>query len=525
MAFRARRGNYIKIKNGRYYYRRAIPVFSRRDFDGKTEWVISLKGQNDTERHREAQELAARHDRQLASLEDVWESPDDGPLVPAETVEARFNFAPEDSPAEAGYLRLYRNGLTEEFTKVAITDDPARLRRAAQDGYFAMSQDEATLQYELEALRIKFEDAETDDARELTDLKAAGIAAKIDRIAASAASETVRSVLEPWRANRRQALTTWKKHDQYSREFTDLHGDLPLIEVNKRHVVQYVEHAQKMTYQGNPISPSSIAKRLDSIKALFAYAVAVDLIPSSPATGVKPPRDTRPKTSQSWKSFDKGEIQNLVSVATDIWTNRRASRNEGRKNDLITALHCLIWTAARPEEICQLRRRDIDLSRGAIVITNDDSDDGSRAKLIKNERSTREIPIHSRLLPTLEQHMRRSNSPLLFPSFEPQPSRAELDTAKTTGQAVEIKGRYARPISREWTDYLREKVVPNESRKVLYSLRHSWAAESRRIGMPENVRNAIMGHANDNQHASRYGGDADWLEEKRRHIELMDCIK
>lgn len=64
----------------------------------------------------------------------------------------------------------------------------------------------------------------------------------------------------------------------------------------------------------------------------------------------------------------------------------------------------------------------------------------------------------------------------------------------------------------------------DDPRKVLYSLRHSWSAESRRLGMPEHVRNALMGHADDNPHAGRYGGDADWLKEKRKHLDVMNCL-
>jgi len=121
------------------------------------------------------------------------------------------------------------------------------------------------------------------------------------------------------------------------------------------------------------------------------------------------------------------------------------------------------------------------------------------------------------------EHLRRNNSALLFPSFAPEPTPKELKEAESAGK-LEIKGRYARPLSREWTDNLRKQISPDEPRKVLYSLRHSWAAESRRTGMPEHVRNALMGHADDNPHAGRYGVDADWLEEKRRHVERMACI-
>jgi hypothetical protein len=42
--------------------------------------------------------------------------------------------------------------------------------------------------------------------------------------------------------------------------------------------------------------------------------------------------------------------------------------------------------------------------------------------------------------------------------------------------------------------------------------------------MPGHVRNALMGHVNENRHAEIYGGDVEWLEVKREHIERMNCI-
>jgi len=517
MTYRPRRGNYITQRRGRYYYRRMVPEPAQ-DYFGKKVIMIPLTGENDTERAREAQALAARHDDAFQA--EIWE--DEYPPTPSDTIEMRVGPS-HYADGTLAPIEHYRDGAIHVVEKISITDDPALYRKAEKEGFLPMSRREFELQTEYNRLKARFEVAKNEDQRELADLKARHIIEQMDNESRLGGADTVLSVLPAWRAHRNQALTTWKKHTQYASEFAELHGDLPLVAVTKRHIVEYVQHSQTLTYRGIPISPGSVAKRLDSIKALFAYAAGADLVQFSPATGVKAPRDTRPKTSKSWKSFEKSEIQALVAVSTDIWGSRRASRHSGRLSDLTVALQCLIWTGGRPEEICQLRRADIDLNRKAIIITNDESDDDARARMVKNDRSTREIPIHSRLLIILEEHVRRSNSPLFFPTFEPQPTRTELDAAEKSGQSVEIGGRYARPISREWTDYLREKVVPNEPRKVLYSLRHSWAAESRRTGMPEHVRNSIMGHADDNQHASRYGGDADWLETKRQHMERMRC--
>ncbi|SPJ25046.1 tyrosine-type recombinase/integrase [Palleronia abyssalis] len=520
MAFSPRRGSYIRQHRGRYYYRRAIPSKVRHLFDGKTEWAIPLEGRSSAERFTEAQAIADRHNRQIRMTQEVA-------IPDRETQDVaclRIDLAPDDLPPGAPAPvpeRFYRDGRVFDVFRYAITDDPAQRRAAEADGFYVVSVEEEKAQMEMRQRMAEFEAAESDDAREIADLKAEKVATKIDGLA-HVSGHTVTSILDPWRNNRKQAPTTWKKHTQYAREFAELHGDLALEDVTKRHVVEYVQHAAALTYQGKPLSPTSIAKRLDSIRALLGYAAEIDVIDANPATGVKAPKDSRPKTSRSWKSFEPAEVRKLVDVSSALWSKRRDKR-PGRARDLTAALQVLIWTGARPEEVCQLRRDDVDLTRGVLRITNDDSDDDARPRLTKNENSVREVPIHSRLLPLLIDHLRYHNAPLLFPSFEPEATPAELEEATRTGHPVEIKGRYARPISRAWTDELRHKVT-DDPRKVLYSLRHSWSAESRRTGMPEHVRNALLGHANDNQHAGRYGGDADWTDDKRRHLERMDCL-
>jgi integrase len=70
-------------------------------------------------------------------------------------------------------------------------------------------------------------------------------------------------------------------------------------------------------------------------------------------------------------------VRKLIEVATDVWTRRRYQTHRtqmSRMTDLITALHMLVWTGARPEEICQLRLDDVDLDRMGIVVTNETDD-------------------------------------------------------------------------------------------------------------------------------------------------------
>lgn len=515
-----RRKNYIIWKNGRAYYRRAIPAKYRPLFGGKTAWVIQLKGHGSAALEAEAAAWAHQHNQELADHDDLGE---EGLRAFIEEVKAYKEEATAEDQIPAPDPGLWLGGRVVKKRSFALYVD-GRGRTVVEVDDRPMTYQEYTARQAVAAAKGLAEVAATPEQRELAELRAYKGEREIEAATKAKDDCTLTELLPRWKAFKRQAPMTWQKHEQYVREFAALHGDLHLSEVTKRHVVEYVEHVMTLTHKGEPLSPTSISKRLDSVRALLAFAVSRSLLEHNPATGVKPPEDKRPKTSRSWKSFTPAEVAKLVDVSTDLWSNRKERLAIGRGADLMTALQCLIWTGARPEEICQLRREDIDLRRRCIRITNDETDDEARARVTKNDHSIREVPIHPRLQPFLEAQLKRHNHPLVFPTFEPQPRPKELREAERTGRPVEMKGRYMHPISREWTENLRAKVVGDDPRKVLYSLRHSWAAESRRAGMPEHVRNALMGHADDNPHAGRYGGDADWLEEKRKHLEAMTCL-
>ena len=411
-------------------------------------------------------------------------------------------------------LTVHRDGVSIETYKIAFGSDPDFLRAAERDGFFPMSRDELKQQMALNQFMVDAETAGSDDQKEIAELKTERAIRQIDDLAVQR-GDTILSALPKWHEREQPRITTRKAHQGRIQVFVDLHGNLPLAVITKRHIVEFVEHVQTMTHRRKPLTATTMSNYLASIAALLNYAASVDLIPFNPAKGVIPPKDNRPKVARSFAAFEKSEIRKLITTGTEIWSNRRVHSNthETRRDDLITALHMLTWTGARPEEICQLRVMDVDLHGRVLTITNDGSDDEetNRVRFTKNENSVRDIPIHSKLAPIVADHLDMlraiSNCPLLFPSFEP--------TSET--------GRYARVIGNEWTSALREHVSIYE-RKVLYSLRHSWAAESRDSGMPEYVRNALMGHGGDNPVAGRYGGDMPWIEVKRVHLEKMDCV-
>ncbi len=512
---RSGKANYIKPRGKHFYYRRAIPPEFREFFDSGTEWNIKLEGATEAARRVEAGALAHKHNRlMLGSFEDaaiVQHSKVD------DTLSMKLDFSPENLPInkQKPPFEFYRDGKIIKTYKVAGSNDPEFLKQAEAEGYLVMTGSEMMLQGKFmrqRTLAIKADDA---DELELAKLRIGQTRRRLDKFE-TPNGETLRTILPKMHEENKPRQPTIDGHYRAIEEFIELHGNLPLVNITKQHLSDYVAHLGKVRIKGQPLAPSTVRQRLDRLSAILEFATIAEAVPHNVSKTVKAPRDTRSQGDQVYKPFTKPEVRKLIDVATDAWTRRRYQTHRtqlSRKTDLITALHMLVWTGARPEEICQLRLDDVDLDRMGIVITNETDDLEAPDRKLKNEESVQGVPIHRLLLPRLSDHIdhvrRVSNAGLLFPSFEPMTD----------------KGRYATPIGADWSEHLREHIT-SDRQKVLYSLRHSWAGESMNVGMSETMRNAIMGHKSDSKSSSakRYRFHFEDLENQLEWVNKMDCV-
>lgn len=508
------KNDYIKPRGDHYYYRRNIPESFRQFFDGKTEWNIKLSGTSDAARRAESLTIAHKHNGMLVPDMDTVATIE---FNPDHTQNLRLDFSPENQPVDVRIppFEFYRAGRLIKTYKIAASNDPDFLRVAANDGFFVMTGHEMKEQVNLHRLRKDIRTAPNRDAKELAKLRSANKRRDIDEMAPMR-GDTLRSILPKMHEITKPREATKAGHYKAVYEFDQLHGPLPVASITRAQVDQYVSHLTGLLIKGKSMAPTTVRQRLDRITAILQFAARIDAVEYNVAKAVVAPSDDRPRGDQSYKAFEKHEVIKLVEIATDVWTKRNYQNHitkMSRKTDFITALHMLTWTGARPEEICQLRLTDVDLDRKGILITNVSDDLDVRKRLTKNEDSVRAAPIHDRLLPIIGEHIDNirmvSNSGLLFPSFEPQSDN----------------GRYARPISAEWTQLLRHHIT-DDPQKVLYSLRHTWAVESMRVGMTETLRNSIMGHASDSSSSSarRYVEDFKDIDNKLLWINRMNML-
>lgn len=165
----------------------------------------------------------------------------------------------------------------------------------------------------------------------------------------------------------------------------------------------------------------------------------------------------------------------------------------------------LRYTGARPSEICQLYKADIDLDGCSISIQAQRS-----GQTLKTPSSARTIPIHSQLIKdgfldfvTACSHSR------LFPT---------LNCLEKGGYSHTFVTWYAKARIRAHAAIAAGKGV--QRMPGLYGARHTAATEMKNAGIPNQFASAVLGHSNNSITYDRYGKQVD-LEHLKEAVEAI----
>jgi|GEM_PF-508986 len=159
----------------------------------------------------------------------------------------------------------------------------------------------------------------------------------------------------------------------------------------------------------------------------------------------------------------------------------------------------LRYTGARPSEICQLYKDDVDLQACTISIHATRPD-----QTLKTPSSARILPIHSKLLEAGFLNYVNSCTHLrLFPVLN------NLE-----------KGGYSHTFV-TWFSKARTKASQlGKSLPELYGARHTAATEMKNAGIPNQFASAVLGHSNNSITYDRYGKGVD-VHHLRRAVEAI----
>jgi len=326
-------------------------------------------------------------------------------------------------------------------------------------------------------------------------------AARRDR--ADAAGLTLTEAFKRYAKERKPKPDTVAGYRVSIRRFVELHGDLDVAHVTKRHVAEFKDALMRFPARLKPAERS------------LPFKVALDRykdrdVPRLTATTINAKHVSGVSVALQWAS-ENGHIETVVSrgVRAKGQASEKKTRLPYALGDLVeifalpvfsagerpmaAAGEAAIWlpvlalyTGARIDEIGTLAIGDVVQVDGIDVISIRDG---------KTRNARRKVPLHREVkrLGFLEYvERRRSDAGDSGPLF---PLIASKSKKTATGPFGSWWGRYAR------------KVVPDRH-KTFHSFRHTVKRAMRNAGVDKTLRDAVMGHEAKDV-ADKYGVDED----------------
>jgi integrase len=317
-----------------------------------------------------------------------------------------------------------------------------------------------------------------------------------------ATGATVSAALEGWKKARRPTPMTAAEFEHAARRFTELHGDLCIADITRRHVREFREALQLVPLRragalrtaslpqlvewstGQPgtvtISAATVNKLLSGVQAVAVWGRDNGLIPEE-----KPWADpfSRMRLEEEEPEREPWEITELRTLFSSPVFARQA-RPDGGRGEAAYWLPLLgLYTGARQGELAPLMVANVALDEATGVYTIAIAEDEARGVRVKTTWSRRIVPLHPELqrlgFLQLVQARRDAEGPkaTLFPLLRPGP-----------------RGGYAEGWSKWFGRYIRSIGITNKAR-VFHSFRHSFKDALRAAGVSEDVNDALTGHS------------------------------
>lgn len=506
--------SYVLKQGDMYYYRRRVPA-DIQPLVGRKFWKKTLRTSKEQEAKERARAAASEHDQIIKAIRS--RSPAERHELAAqraEMLEDKAEFQPDDGRTR---LRLQR-----------ALEAKAKLQRvmmaAAEQRLDTLPAEEREAVLELGGVEAFFNQVERDvyevetgpviatiarghggiGARE-ADIRHATFKAKASHVAKDQQTlerlgllsrETIieepnnpriNTAMEKWLAERKQGPSASGRHKTAVRRFVAMHGNIPVGAVTKPMVRDYVKRIETLgdhrrlpsNERGDLSDPGAdmpriaaptVDRHLVTIKALLKFCVEQDWLSVNVATGLRSPKDTRPKAAKR-RPFTRDERNQLMRYAIGV----DPDKGDG---DMPWLIRLAAYTSCRAEELAQLARTNVRQVDGVWVIEVDDLDDRS----VKNASSVKQVPLHPAIRDDFVTWVGKSTSPRVFQSFK-----------------ADRHGRYVNKVSGAFGRLMDEAGL-SDPRLVLHSLRHTLKREMIGARIDPDVRREILGHAPKDAH-------------------------
>lgn len=282
-------------------------------------------------------------------------------------------------------------------------------------------------------------------------------------------------------------------YSQLPRRIPNRHRKKPLYEI--------IDGVRADQPEYTKVTKSTVNHALTDLRHFFAWAIRHDHY-----TGRNPVSeiDYEGVLEQSYEPYSDDEIQRLF--ASDEFLRQKTVYPARYWLPLV-----LVYTGARREEIAQLSPSDVRQDSTGLWYF-DITPDIEQGKRLKNKGSKRRVPVHSRLLElgllNIVEQATKERRKYVFPKPEARKKRGI--GRETAGDAVS-----------KWFARVRDEAMIS-GRKTLHSFRHTVVTRLTAAGVPQDMREMLVGHASESVHGQVYTHrEAIPLALLREHLEKL----
>ncbi len=335
-------------------------------------------------------------------------------------------------------------------------------------------------------------------------------------LSASAAGGTLRDAFEGWNKERSRTAGTVHEYKRAVEMFIQMHGDLALTAIKKRHALDFRQALQMVPRirkgalgkapltelsawgQQHPdaqkVSPATVNKQLGAVQAIADWGNHNGIVPDDTPWG-HPFEKMRIEEEQSERApFVSSELQKIFD--DPLFTSHEWP--EGAQGAAGVWLPLLsLFNGARQAELAGLRVSNVreDETKGAPLIFI--VAERKAGKSLKTKSSERVVPVHPQLvklgfLKYVAERKRDGADAWLFPLIAPEHGRAKPQ-------------RRCAAWSKWWGGYLRRHVGVLDTAKVFHSFRHGFKDALRKATPDEELRDALTGHRGPKSVGRDYG--------------------
>jgi integrase len=331
-----------------------------------------------------------------------------------------------------------------------------------------------------------------------------------DYAAVVPAAESLRAAFEGWQKARNPSSGTLAEYERAIRLFTELHGDMPVVNIKRSHARQFREALQDVPRhrQGDllkaslpelaewgrkhpdtaGLSEGTINKLLGGVQAIAVWARDQGVIPDD-VPWSDPFARMRLEEDESDRELTIADLK--LVFGSPVFT--QGERSEGGKGEAAYWLPLLaLFTGARRGELAGLTVADVvidETTAHPVIILREDE---SRSRSLKTPGSARTIPLHPELIR------------LGFVQFADERRRTARDKAWLFPEiAPDCKGGVS-AWTKWFSRYIRAIGITDAS-KVFHSFRHLFKDALRAAKVPEDLNDALMGQATRGSVGRRYG--------------------